>query len=60
MSASLIFASADNSRMTISGLLISNENTMLGIRFLIEHDRKKSRPRVELWVGTMARLARYM
>ncbi len=32
----------------------------LDIRCLIEQDRKKSRPSVELCVGTMARPARYM
>ena len=48
MSASLILASADNSRMTISDLLISNENTTLASRFLIEQERKKSSPSVEL------------
>ena len=32
----------------------------LDIRCLIEHDRKKSSPSVELCVGTIARLARYM
>ena len=42
MSDSLIFASADSSRITISDLLISSENTTLANRFLIEHDRKKS------------------
>src|SRR3954454_3930914 len=60
MSANLIFASADNKRMTISDLLISSEKMTLDIRFLIEHDRKKSSPRVELCVGTIDRLARYM
>jgi hypothetical protein len=60
MSASLIFASAESSRMTISVLLISSEKMTLAIRFLIEHDRMKSKPSVELWVGTMALLARYM
>ena len=37
MSASLIFASADSSRMTISDLLISSEKMTLANRFLIEH-----------------------
>lgn len=60
ISESLIFASADNSRITISDLLISSEKMTLAIRCLIEHDRKKSRPRVELCVGTIALLARYM
>ena len=32
----------------------------LVIRFLIEHERKKSNPSVELCVGIIARLARYM
>ncbi len=35
MSASLIFASADSRRMTISVLLISSENTTLAIRCLM-------------------------
>ena len=48
MSESLIFASADNSLMTISLLLISSENTTLASRFLIEQERRKSRPSVEL------------
>ena len=59
MSASLIFASADSSRMTISDLLISSEKMTLAIRFLIEQDRRKSSPSVELCVGTMPRPARY-
>ena len=48
MSASLIFASADNSRMTISVLLISKEKMTLGNWCLIEHDRIKSSASVGL------------
>ncbi|CFE37551.1 Uncharacterised protein [Mycobacterium tuberculosis] len=47
MSESLILASADSSRMTISDLLISSEKMTLAIRCLIEHDRMKSSPRVD-------------
>ncbi len=59
ISASLIFASADSNRMTISDLLISREKMTLAIRCLIEHDRKKSSTSVELCVGTIPRPARY-
>ena len=48
ISASLIFASADSSRITISDLLISSEKMTLAMRCLIEHDRKKSNPSVDL------------
>ena len=58
MSASLILASADSSRMTISDLLISREKMTLAIRCLMEQDRMKSSPSVELCVGTMAGPAR--
>ena len=58
MSASLIFASADSSRITISDLLISSEKMTLANWFLIDADRMKSRPRVELCVGTMPAPAR--
>ncbi|SID49361.1 Uncharacterised protein [Mycobacteroides abscessus subsp. abscessus] len=44
--------------MTISVLLISSEKMTLGSWCLIEHERTKSKPSVELWVGIMARPAR--
>ena len=59
MSASNTFACADSNRMTISDLLISTENTMLGNRCLIEHGRKKSGPSVELDVEIIASPARH-
>src|ERR1700747_1421729 len=59
ISESLIFASADSSRITISDLLISSEKMTLASRFLIEQDRMKSSPSVELCVGTIPRPARY-
>ena len=48
MSASRIRASADSSRMTISDLLISRENTALVMPCLTEQDRAKSSPSVIL------------
>jgi hypothetical protein len=45
MSESRIRASADSSRMTISLLLISSENTTLVIWCLTEQARAKSNPR---------------
>ena len=59
MSESLIFASAESSRITISDLLISSEKMTLASRCLIEHDRMKSSPSVDLCVGTIPRPARY-
>ncbi len=47
ISDSLIFASADSSRITISDLLISSEKMTLANRCLIEHDRMKSKPSVD-------------
>src|SRR6185295_11301266 len=47
MSARRMRASADRSRMTISDLLISSENTALVRPCLTEHERAKSRPRVD-------------
>ncbi len=58
MLASLILASADSSRITISDLLISSEKMTLAIRCSIEQDRMKSSASVELWVGTMPLPAR--
>ena len=58
MSASRIRASADSSRMTISVLLISSENTALVMPCLTEQDRAKSSPSVELCVGIIDRPAR--
>ena len=60
MCASGTFASADSSRMVISDLLISNEKIADVIPFLMEQARAKSNPSVELCVGTIDRLARYM
>src|SRR4051795_9030070 len=54
------FASAESSRMVISDLLISSEKIADVSPCLIEHAREKSSARVELWVGTIDRLARYM
>ena len=54
ISVSLIFASADSSRITISDLLISREKTTLAIRFLIEQERKKSSPRVDFPIPGLA------
>ena len=48
MSARRIRASADSSRMMISDLLISSEKTALVRPCLIEHERAKSRPSVDL------------
>ncbi|CAB4886511.1 unannotated protein [freshwater metagenome] len=48
MSPSLIFASADSRRMTISVRLISREKMTLGIPCLMEHERMKSILRVDL------------
>ncbi len=48
MSASRIRASADSSRMTISDLLISSENTTLVRPCFTEHDLAKSSPSVDL------------
>ncbi len=47
MSANRIRASADSSRMTISDLLISSENTALVRPCFTEQDRAKSSPRVD-------------
>ena len=58
MSPSRIRASADSSRMMISVLLISSEKIALVMPCFTEHDRAKSRPRVELWVGIIDRPAR--
>ena len=58
MSASRIRASADSSRMTISDLLISSENTALVMPCFTEQERAKSSPSVELCVGTIERPAR--
>ena len=58
ISPSLILASADNRRMTISVRLISREKMTLAIPCLTEHERMKSMLSVELCVGTMARPAR--
>jgi hypothetical protein len=48
MSCSRIRASAESSRMTISDLLISSENTALVMPCLTEQERAKSSPRVDL------------
>ena len=45
--------------MVISVLLISREKITLVSPFLIDADRAMSRPSVELWVGTIARVTRY-
>ncbi len=48
MSESRIRASAESSRMTISLLLISSENTTLVMPFLTEQARARSSPSVDL------------
>ncbi len=53
------FASAESSRMVISLRLISSEKTHEVRPCLIEAERAKSRPSVELWVGIMVLPARY-
>lgn len=45
--------------MVISVRLISSENTAVAMLCLMAAARAMSIPRVELWVGIMARLARY-
>src|SRR5699024_11570642 len=59
MSDSFTRASALISRMTISVLLISRENTTEDRPFLTEHERMMSRPMVELCVGIAVGPARY-
>ena len=53
-------ASADSSRIVISLRPISRLNSTVVMPFLMAAARAKSKARVELWVGIMERLARYM